>query len=135
MVFFSVDTFDVAALPRIVFGAGRIKELAGLAASYGSRALLVTGRHSFQKSDHWRPLTESLKNHGICQRGSDGFLNFLDEEMSPNEYLEINTMMWRQLEEEGYLSGAVDTLKRAGYDAWVNAVNDVAILPSAGILA
>ena len=80
-------------------------------------------------------IDELLKIHGICQRGSDGFLNFPDEELSPNEYLGINTMIWRQIEEEGYLSGAVDTLRRSGYDAWINAVNDVAIRPSAGILA
>ena len=35
--------FDFASAGRIIFGAGRLKELGGLAAAYGHRALLVTG--------------------------------------------------------------------------------------------
>ncbi len=37
--------FDFASAGRIIFGAGRLKELGGLAAAYGRRALLVTGAH------------------------------------------------------------------------------------------
>lgn len=65
MTFFSVEAFDVAALPRIIFGPGRVKELASLAKTYGSRALLVSGKRSFKDSSHWQPLIDSLDDHCV----------------------------------------------------------------------
>ncbi len=56
--------FDVAGLPRIVFGPGRISELAGLVAPLGRRVLLVTGARSFRAGPHWAPLVDSLKKNG-----------------------------------------------------------------------
>ena len=41
-------SFDCARLPTLVFGAGRIGEAARLARPWGTRALLVTGRRSFE---------------------------------------------------------------------------------------
>ena len=52
--------FGVARLPRIVFGAGRISELAALVAGYGTRVLLVTGRRSFRDGPAWAPLIAGL---------------------------------------------------------------------------
>jgi len=57
--------FDVAALPRIVFGAGRLSELPRLAAGFGRRALLVTGARSFRDGPHWHPLLQSLGQAGM----------------------------------------------------------------------
>lgn len=61
----NIAPFAVAALPRIVFGAGRIAELPQLIAEYGSRVLLVTGRHSFLNSCHGPALMQALAQAGI----------------------------------------------------------------------
>jgi len=58
--------FGVARLPRIVFGAGRISELAALAAGYGTRVLLVTGRRSFRDGPAWAPLVAGLEAAGLA---------------------------------------------------------------------
>jgi len=72
---------------------------------------------------------ELLKQHGICQRRSDGFLHFPEDEMPLGEYIEKITQLWQQMEAEGYLEGAVNVLVQAGYDAWRNSVGDIAIRP------
>jgi hypothetical protein len=71
-----------------------------------------------------------LKQQGICQRRSDGFLHFPEDEMTIGEYLERNALLWRQMEEEGYLDRAVNVLGQAGYNAWKNPVGDIAIRPT-----
>jgi len=81
-------------------------------------------------TDFSNRIDELMQHHGACERESDGFLHFPDEEMSPREYFKIHATLWRQLEEEGYLGDVVDILKRIGYDAWVNSVGDVAIRPA-----
>lgn len=45
-----------------------------------------------------------------------------------------NAALWRQLETEGYTDGAVDALRRAGYQAWKNQVGDIAVAPPKGAL-
>ncbi len=60
-----MHSFDIARLPRIVFGAGTRSRLPALAAQYGRRALLVTGARSFRYSEHWAALTEGLRQGGI----------------------------------------------------------------------
>ena len=82
-------------------------------------------------TDFSRRVDQLLKHQGICRRGADGFLHFPERELPPGEYLEKNAMLWRQMEEEGYLNGVVDVLKQAGYDAWKNSVGDIAIRPAA----
>jgi alcohol dehydrogenase class IV len=57
--------FSVSLLPRIEFGAGSSAKLPALAASFGGRALLVTGGRSFQASGHWERLTRGLKQQGM----------------------------------------------------------------------
>ena len=52
--------FSISRLPRIVFGAGRIKELPDLAASYGKNLLIVTGKQSFTSTPRWTVLLEAL---------------------------------------------------------------------------
>jgi len=58
--------FSVPRLPRIVFGAGRISELATLAAGYGTQVLLVTGRRSFRDGPAWPPLVAGLEAAGLA---------------------------------------------------------------------
>lgn len=60
-----IDRFNIAALPEIIFGTGRIVELAGITRRFGDRMLLVTGSQSFQSGVHWQPLTDALASQGI----------------------------------------------------------------------
>ncbi|MBY0475509.1 MAG: iron-containing alcohol dehydrogenase [Nitrosomonas sp.] len=57
--------FSIARLPRIEFGAGVIKKLPDIIASYGSRILLVTGASSFTNTNHWETLINQLQQHAI----------------------------------------------------------------------
>jgi alcohol dehydrogenase class IV len=58
--------FSIARLPRIEFGAGSLSKVPVLAATFGKRALLVTGGQSFKKSDYWPVFTDGLKTAGMA---------------------------------------------------------------------
>lgn len=60
-----IRAFEIARLPRIVFGDGTLARVPALAKQYGRRALLVTGAHSLQQSPHWSALTVSLQQAGM----------------------------------------------------------------------
>ncbi len=60
----SVPAFTIARLPRIEFGSGRLARLPDLAAEWGSRVLVVTGRISFRGSDRHRDLLATLDQRG-----------------------------------------------------------------------
>ncbi len=57
--------FSIARLPRIEFGAGVLKKLPDIIASFGSRILLVTGSRSFIDSSHWEPFIDQLQQRSI----------------------------------------------------------------------
>lgn len=57
--------FRFARAPRIIFGAGALKELAGLLGAYGDSVLLVIGRRSLRDSGRLDDIREALKNRGI----------------------------------------------------------------------
>ena len=59
------NAFTLSRLPRILFGAGRLKEVAKLAAGYGTQALIVTGKQSFTHSTHWPEFTDALAQQGV----------------------------------------------------------------------
>ncbi|MCP4722478.1 MAG: hypothetical protein GY860_23715, partial [Desulfobacteraceae bacterium] len=80
-------------------------------------------------------LDQLLEYHGFCKRKTDGFLHFPKEKMLPNKFLKKNALLWREMKEKGYLEGAVDVLKEAGYDPWVNPAGDIAIRPSVDIFS
>ena len=94
---------------------------------------LVRSDHHFW-TDFGHRLDELLKQHGVCQRGANGFLQFPQEELSPREYVTINAQLWGQMAIEGYLDGAVAALEAAGYRAWKNCVGDIAVRPPSGSL-
>lgn len=52
--------FSISRVPRIVFGAGSIRQLPGIAARYGDRALVVTGSRSLRDSPLWPELLRDL---------------------------------------------------------------------------
>ena len=60
-----IGAFSLARLPRIEFGAGSIARVPALAASYGSRALLVSGARAVQATPHWDRLLDGLRKHGM----------------------------------------------------------------------
>ncbi len=62
----AIPAFGVARLPRIVFGAGRLKDLPAIVAGYGTRALLVTGNRSLRASKNWPLIAEGLRSAGIA---------------------------------------------------------------------
>ena len=47
------------------------------------------------------------------------------------EFMRKMAMLWQQMEGEGYPDGVVNVLGQAGYNAWKNAVGDIAIRPPA----
>lgn len=63
--------FELARLPRILFGAKKIQAVPKLVASFGTRVLVVTGAHSFTRTHHWSVLQRQLNElslsvvHGI----------------------------------------------------------------------
>ena len=61
----SFAPFSISLLPKIEFGAGSVAKVPALAASFGKRALIVTGGKSFQQSAHWDKLAQGLKQQGI----------------------------------------------------------------------
>ena len=61
-----IRPFSCSRLPRIVFGPGQIGQLPTLARQYGKQALLITGAHSFRKSEHWDRLLRQLAEKGVA---------------------------------------------------------------------
>lgn len=57
--------FSVAALPAIIFGDGCRLRLPELAATFGTRVLLITGTASFTGSPAWPELLDGLKARGL----------------------------------------------------------------------
>ncbi len=57
--------FLISRLPRIIFGAGKMSSIAELAASHGTKALLITGARSFEASAYSPVLLKGLEVKGI----------------------------------------------------------------------
>lgn len=58
-------SFSISRLPRIHYGRGRIADVPTLAANYGSKALLVTGRQSFVATPRWQVLIDAITEKGM----------------------------------------------------------------------
>lgn len=56
--------FSIARLPRIEFGSGCFGKVAGIAAGFGRRSLIVVGARSFLGSPHSESLFEKLRANG-----------------------------------------------------------------------
>ena len=61
----SFAPFSIARLPRIEFGSGTLNRLPDIAASYGTRLLVVTGMRSFAESEAGARLFASLGERGL----------------------------------------------------------------------
>ena len=62
----SIPPFDFATATRVIFGAGRLREVGQIAKEFGRRAFVVTGR----STERVTPLLASLKGHEV------GFVTF-----------------------------------------------------------
>ena len=60
--------FSIGSIPKILFGAGRVKELPSLATQYGHRLVLVTGQRSFKESAAGEALDRALSAQGLFVR-------------------------------------------------------------------
>jgi hypothetical protein len=82
-------------------------------------------------SDFTRRVDALQAQYGIATRDPDGFLHYTEEARtaSPLVVTEKTTALWEQVATEGYAEGAVAALNRAGYNAWLNAVGDIAVSP------
>lgn len=70
--------FSIARLPRIEFGRGVFAKVAGLAAQFGRRALLVTGGRSLRAGPYWDALQSALRENKMSWIDTQ-----VDEEPSP----------------------------------------------------
>ena len=59
------EPFDIANLPRIVYGEGAVDRLPELVTGYGNKVLLVTGMRSFRGTGFWARTLEGLKRAGL----------------------------------------------------------------------
>lgn len=59
------SSFSISRLPRIIFGSGKINDVPGLAAQYGQKALLITGKQSFTATPRWTAFTHALEAKSI----------------------------------------------------------------------
>lgn len=57
--------FELARSPRLYFRAGAIETLLTITESFGSRVVIVTGKHSFVNSEQWRKLQEQMQQNEI----------------------------------------------------------------------
>lgn len=60
-----VSSFAFAPIPHLIFGAGKIKELPRLIASFGKEVLILTGKASFTSSEHWQELQTALEQMDV----------------------------------------------------------------------
>ena len=60
-----IKAFDFYRTPRLIFGSGRVKELGQIAARYGTKMLVVTGREALDRAGHWGRCEESLKRASL----------------------------------------------------------------------
>lgn len=62
-----VKSFQLARLPLVYFGAGKITDLPAIIKSYGHSVLLVTGKRSFLSTPQAVTLTKRLSEEGISR--------------------------------------------------------------------
>lgn len=60
-----MNNFNIARIPEIVFGAGKLKGLGKMAARFGKKALLVTGSDHLKKQGTWEKIVKLLRDEDI----------------------------------------------------------------------
>jgi alcohol dehydrogenase class IV len=72
-----IKPFNIASIPNLHFGAGKINALSSVAGVYGPRILLVTGAKSFQDSPYRENILDQLQRKGTLDQ------YIIDHEPSP----------------------------------------------------
>jgi hypothetical protein len=67
--------------------------------------------------------------YGSYARDESGNLMSIRSEMSTTERDEHKQAVFKRLDHEGYVEGAADVLRQAGYDAWRNNIGYVSVAP------
>lgn len=57
--------FNIAGIPQIIFGAGKISQLGKLARKYGKTALLISGGVHLKQSELWPDIVKSLQDEEV----------------------------------------------------------------------
>jgi hypothetical protein len=70
-----------------------------------------------------------LAEQRLFKRGTDGYLTTWEAEM-PADKVEHLAQINEQLDQEGYVEGAVNVLIQAGYQAWRNCVGHICVDPA-----
>lgn len=70
-----------------------------------------------------------LAEHQLLRRGTDGYLTSWGPEMPADKFIRL-AQINEQLDQEGYVEGAVNALRQAGYQAWRNCVGHIAVDPA-----
>jgi len=60
-----IAPFNIARLPRILFGEGRVMDIPTQVAAFGKRVLIITGSQSFRATAHWQTLQQGLREQAI----------------------------------------------------------------------
>ena len=81
----------------------------------------------FRKA-HDEYLDRFLEEERLLRRQPDGFLGMVPNPRPLHEAMPVYQKLLRTLEGE-FSPRAVDALRRAGFDAWVNSIGDVAVKP------
>ncbi len=79
-------------------------------------------------------MDELLKEHGICNRGTDGCLSFPKETMPLDIYFNKNASIWHQMAKEEYSEKVISVLIKSGWIAWKNSVGDISVKPPKDIM-
>ena len=61
----TINPFSFTGMPKIVFGAGKSKELPSIINQYGKNIILVTGKDSFKRSEEGNKILEAFVENGI----------------------------------------------------------------------
>jgi len=66
------ESFQLVAMPHIVFGTGAIAQAGQWCAQLGTKALLVTGRSSLRRSGWLDEIVSNLSDHGVAATVFEG---------------------------------------------------------------
>lgn len=73
-----IPAFNIAGIPKIIFGAGSSSQLPRLAAEFGTRVLIITGAKSYTGTPQWLQLQAALQGQGLSYEHA-----VVDSEPSP----------------------------------------------------
>lgn len=60
-----IAPFNIARLPRILFGEGRVADIPAQVAAFGKQILIITGAQSFRATAHWQTIQQGLREQSI----------------------------------------------------------------------